>query len=317
MLADHDELDEAQVLTQPSDQRRQAPERWSPSTAVVAGLVVDTDEGSAPGAYDGSAALSLEHPAMLADERCQDHVSTRGSDARHIRRRREGGRVDATGGGVAPSSAEVVMRALVAAVLAVLVLATAACYGPQPATAARRGGVGRAYGRCAGICVGWRDVGRQARRLVDAAMYAARRGHLDVMRALLEPAPILNRVDGRNRWTPLMHALHTKNRAAALLLLERGADPGGRERQRLRPARHGRARQRHRDDFRHRGQRSAVEPDVARAGDCRLRRHAGGHRSTAARIVLHRVGVAAADRPTRDCRCRAARARSRRSGGRG
>lgn len=120
---------------------------------------------------------------------------------------------------------EVSMRREIAIVLGlVLSVGMAACVGPRPVTPL---GTAAWEGRVADV-----------RRLVATGtpadkldgswtplMYAARRGHLDVMRALLDTGADPNGVDGRHRWTPLMHALHTKQHEAAILLLERGADP--------------------------------------------------------------------------------------------
>ena len=46
--------------------------------------------------------------------------------------------------------------------------------------------------------------------------------------ARLPPAGAqLNSVDGQNRWTPLLHAIHTHNLQSALLLIDLGADVNG------------------------------------------------------------------------------------------
>src|SRR4051812_35195070 len=115
------------------------------------------------------------------------------------------------------------MRRWAACGLLLSMFATA-CHGPQPSTPL---GAAAWEGRAA-------DVQRVIARGTPAdaldgswtpLMYAARRGHLDAMRALLDAGADANRVDGRNQWTPLMHALHTRHHDAAILLLERGADP--------------------------------------------------------------------------------------------
>lgn len=56
--------------------------------------------------------------------------------------------------------------------------------------------------------------------------YAARGGDLERMAALLDAGADPNLADGAtNGWTPLQHAIHKRQQAAALLLLERGARP--------------------------------------------------------------------------------------------
>jgi ankyrin repeat protein len=105
-----------------------------------------------------------------------------------------------------------------------LSLGAAACLGPHPSTP---------LGAAA-----WEGRTIDARRLIAGGtpadtvdgswtplMYAARRGHLATMRALLDAGADANHVDSANHWTPLMHALHTKQHEAAMLLLARGADP--------------------------------------------------------------------------------------------
>jgi hypothetical protein len=111
-----------------------------------------------------------------------------------------------------------------AAALAFFCTAAAACHGPTPtlplAAAAWDGRAGDVRQLLAGGL---------APDTLDGAwtplMYAARRGHLDVMQALLGAGADKDRIDGGNRWTPLMHALHTQAREAARLLLDRGANP--------------------------------------------------------------------------------------------
>jgi ankyrin repeat protein len=61
---------------------------------------------------------------------------------------------------------------------------------------------------------------------MTALMWAARAGALDAMKALVDAGADPNRFDGRSTgWPPLLHAIHTRQRAAAQLLLEHGADP--------------------------------------------------------------------------------------------
>jgi ankyrin repeat protein len=54
---------------------------------------------------------------------------------------------------------------------------------------------------------------------------AARTPHLGVVHALLEGGAQVDLVDSRNGWTPLQHAVHKGQDAAALALLEAGAEP--------------------------------------------------------------------------------------------
>jgi ankyrin repeat protein len=74
------------------------------------------------------------------------------------------------------------------------------------------------------------EMGRDG---MTALMWAARAGALDVLTVLLDAGADPNRHDGRaTGWTPLMHAIHKRQRAAVRLLLDRGADanlPGGGE----------------------------------------------------------------------------------------
>ena len=56
-------------------------------------------------------------------------------------------------------------------------------------------------------------------------MTAARKGDLAAMTALLDAGGDVNARDARNRFTPLLHAVHAQQAAAVRLLLERGADP--------------------------------------------------------------------------------------------
>jgi ankyrin repeat protein len=56
-------------------------------------------------------------------------------------------------------------------------------------------------------------------------MWAARAGALDAMAALIDAGADVNaRDDANNRWTPLLHAIHTHAAPAVALLLDRGAD---------------------------------------------------------------------------------------------
>lgn len=58
-----------------------------------------------------------------------------------------------------------------------------------------------------------------------ALIAAARAGHLDVMRVLIRAGADVNRRDARfARWTPLVHAIHNRQDAAARLLLDAGAE---------------------------------------------------------------------------------------------
>jgi ankyrin repeat protein len=59
-------------------------------------------------------------------------------------------------------------------------------------------------------------------------MWAARRGAVEAMKALIDAGARVDARDSRNEWTALQHAIHTRHAAAALLLLDRGADPNGR-----------------------------------------------------------------------------------------
>ena len=59
----------------------------------------------------------------------------------------------------------------------------------------------------------------------SALVAAARGGHVAVMRALIDGGADVDRRDVRfSRWTPLIHALHTRQDAATLLLLDSGAE---------------------------------------------------------------------------------------------
>jgi ankyrin repeat protein len=58
-----------------------------------------------------------------------------------------------------------------------------------------------------------------------ALMAAAREGHVDTMRILIKGGADVNRRDCRfTRWTPLVHAIHKRQDAAARLLLDSGAE---------------------------------------------------------------------------------------------
>jgi ankyrin repeat protein len=58
-----------------------------------------------------------------------------------------------------------------------------------------------------------------------ALMAAAREGHVDAMRILIKGGADVNRRDRRfTRWTPLVHAIHKRQDAAARLLLDSGAE---------------------------------------------------------------------------------------------
>jgi hypothetical protein len=58
-----------------------------------------------------------------------------------------------------------------------------------------------------------------------ALMAAAREGHVDAMRVLIKGGADVNRRDRRfTRWTPLVHAIHKRQDAAARLLIDSGAE---------------------------------------------------------------------------------------------
>lgn len=58
-----------------------------------------------------------------------------------------------------------------------------------------------------------------------ALVWASRQGRVEILRLLLDRGGDPNRAGGHAGWTPLMHAIHTRQLAAARLLLDRGADP--------------------------------------------------------------------------------------------
>ena len=59
----------------------------------------------------------------------------------------------------------------------------------------------------------------------SALTAAAREGHVDVMRVLIKGGADVNQRDARfTRWTPLVHAIHKRQDAAARLLLDAGAE---------------------------------------------------------------------------------------------
>jgi hypothetical protein len=59
----------------------------------------------------------------------------------------------------------------------------------------------------------------------SALTAAARGGHLDAMRILIKGGADVNQRDTRfSRWTPLVHAIHTRQDDAARLLLDAGAE---------------------------------------------------------------------------------------------
>jgi ankyrin repeat protein len=75
------------------------------------------------------------------------------------------------------------------------------------------------------------DADRPDADLTPPLVRAARSGALGRMTAILDAGANPDVRDAWNRWTPLLHAIHTRQLAAARLLLERGADPnmeGGR-----------------------------------------------------------------------------------------
>lgn len=77
-----------------------------------------------------------------------------------------------------------------------------------------------------------RDDAAQIKRLIargetgaqEALYLACRLGRLAAIDALLEGGARVDQPDNRNGWTPLLHALHKDQTAAALRLLARGAD---------------------------------------------------------------------------------------------
>ena len=61
-------------------------------------------------------------------------------------------------------------------------------------------------------------------RGATALHLAARKNHVVAIRALLDGRADIDLVDTRNRWTPLMHAIHVGSEQAAVALLDAGAD---------------------------------------------------------------------------------------------
>jgi hypothetical protein len=116
-------------------------------------------------------------------------------------------------------------HALQATVLTAIVVAGVACDGPvthEPLCIAADRSDTHEVQRLldAGIPPDTTDTG------VTPLMTASRNGDLAIMRLLIDKGADVNRQDTYlNAWTPLLHALHTQQRAAVLLLLERGANP--------------------------------------------------------------------------------------------
>lgn len=117
-------------------------------------------------------------------------------------------------------------RNLIIATLSIVLLsALVACNRHHPTTAltiaAERGDTAQVRKLIAeGV-----DVNEKDSSGYTALMWAARNGHTEIARALVDARADMNVRDcAVNGWTPLMHAIHKNQNDAARLLIERGAD---------------------------------------------------------------------------------------------
>jgi Ankyrin repeats (3 copies) len=116
--------------------------------------------------------------------------------------------------------------------LAASVLGTSACF-PRPqneiSQAAARGDVAAVEAMLAnGVDP---NLGA-ASHAFTPMIWAARAGRVPVIRLLADHSASLDAPGGSNGWTPLMHALHKQQTAAALALIDLGADLSSRNGQR-------------------------------------------------------------------------------------
>jgi ankyrin repeat protein len=103
-------------------------------------------------------------------------------------------------------------------------LAAGAC-GPRPTRPVGAAAVANAPDRVSELIADGHSADEADERGVTPLMWAARVDAVEAMRVLIDAGGSLNARDANNRWTPLLHAIHTQHPRAVALLLERGADP--------------------------------------------------------------------------------------------
>jgi hypothetical protein len=103
-------------------------------------------------------------------------------------------------------------------------IASAAC-GPSPSQPLAAAAVANAADAVRRLLAQGRSADDSDESQLTALMWAARFDAVDAMAVLLDAGANPNARDTRNRWTPLLHAIHRQQTKAVELLLSRGVDP--------------------------------------------------------------------------------------------